>query len=103
MSTTGMWEELFGSRKWRVAEEVTGEARVSPGRGQPKVRVTFDRGTFEIDPPGAYRSPLSTNLGRRGVVLQETDPAGEADIEGSRITIGPGSLQRAREQFAAVW
>jgi hypothetical protein len=103
MSTTGQWDALFKDRHWRVAEELSGGALVSPGRKQPQVRVTFDRGTFEIDPPGAYRSPLSTNLGRRGVVLQETDAAGEADIEGSRITVGPGSLQRAREQYAAIW
>jgi hypothetical protein len=97
VSTTGQWEDLFDSRKWRVAEEVTATATVDG------IRVILTRGEFEIDPPGAFRSPLSTNLGRRGVVLQETGPDGSADIPGSRVAIGLHALRRARSAYGAVW
>lgn len=97
MSTTNKWDELFSGRKWRVAEEVTG---VDQATGYP---VTFTRGRFELPPGVAFRSLLSTNLGRRGVLLQETDAAGAADLPGSRITVGEGSLKKARAAYAAVW
>lgn len=101
MSTTGQWEALFGGgRKWRVAEEVSGEI-AAPGR--PDIAVTFDRGRFTIAAPGAFRSPLSTNLGRRGVLLQETNPTGEVDIPGSRIPVGEPALRRASKEYEAVW
>jgi hypothetical protein len=106
VSTTGMWDELFGGRKWRVAEELTGtvevdgfcETDVIPG-----VAVTFARGRFELPAGAAFRSPLSTNLGRRGVVLQETSADGSADIPGARLAVGEGAVARAREQFSAIW
>lgn len=98
MSTTGMWDELFGTgRKWRVAEELTGTL---PDSGYD---VTYDRGRFELPPGAAFRSLLSTNLGRRGVVLVETSPDGSTDIPGSRIAVGAGALERARKEFSAVW
>lgn len=108
MSTLDRWDELFGhGRRWRVAEELTG---LVPADGyhedrvlQAGVPVAFDHGTFEIPAPGAYRSVLSTNLGRRGVVLQETDATGAKDIPGSRIAIGAPAVRRAREVFGAVW
>jgi hypothetical protein len=98
MATKGAWEELFGrGRKWRVAEELTGE--VAAGG----YTVTFTRGRFEIPAGAAYRSPLSTNLGRRGLVLIETNTDGSADIPGSRIAVGDAAVSRARTQFSAVW
>jgi hypothetical protein len=103
MTSTGRWEELFAARKWRVAEEITGQAEVPAGNGQPAIRATFTRGEFEIAPPGAYRSPLSTNLGRYGSVLQETDQGGGTDIPGSRIAVGAGAVRKAREQYGAIW
>jgi hypothetical protein len=104
MSTTGMWEELFGSgRKWRVAEELSGDELAPAGPGEPEVLVRFDRGWFSMEAPGAYRSPLSTNLGRRGVVLVETDDSGSSDFPRSRIAIGVHALRRARRDFAAIW
>jgi hypothetical protein len=104
MSTTGMWEELFGSgRKWRVAEELSGDELAPAGPGEPEVLVRFDRGWFSMEAPGAYRSPLSTNLGRRGVVLIRTDSSGSVDSPGSRIAIGVHALRRARQEFNAIW
>lgn len=98
MATKGAWEELFGGgRKWRVAEELTGEL-VERG-----FTVKFSRGWFELPPGAAYRSPLSTNLGRRGLVLQETDDPGVSDISGSCIAVGEAAVSRARTQFGAVW
>jgi hypothetical protein len=97
MATKGTWEELFGSRKWRVAEEVTGELT------EAGFTVRFSRGRFELPLGAAFRSVLSTNLGRRGVVLTETNADGSADIPGSRIAVGEAAVSRARAQFSAVW
>jgi hypothetical protein len=98
MATKGTWEELFGNgRKWRVAEEVTGEVTE---RGYT---VRFTRGQFETPPGSAFRSLLSTNLGRRGYILTETNADGSQDIPGSRIAVGEHSVTRARQEFSAVW
>jgi hypothetical protein len=101
VSTTNMWEELFGNgRRWRIAEELTGN---SPDPAVPDSVVRFDRGWFTMTEPFAYRSPLSTNLGRRGVVLVETDASGSSDVPGSRIAVGVHALKRARLDYASVW
>jgi len=98
MATTGAWDELFGGgRKWRVAEELTGVLT------EAGYTVTFKRGWFELPVGAAYQSLLSTNLGRRGLVLQETDARGVSDVPGSRIAVGAGSVRRAREEYSAVW
>lgn len=109
MSTLGpeKWDEFFGTRKWRVAEELTGTVHADGFHAgemvQPSIRVTFAKGCFEIEPPGAFQSILSTNQGRRGVVLQETDESGAHDIPGSRIALGYIALDKARSKYAAVW
>jgi hypothetical protein len=108
VSTTGKWEELFGGgRKWRVAEELTGSVRVdgkyADGERKRGIAVTFARGEFEVPVGAAFASVLSTNLGRRGVVLQETSPDGSADIPGSVIAVGNGSVDKARREYSAVW
>lgn len=102
MSTTNKWAELFSGRKWRVLEEASGQVtRVASGGSA--VTVTFWRGAFTVSPPGSFCSPLSTNKGRRGLVLQETDQAGSGDIPGSRIVVGEPAVKRARAEFGAVW
>ena len=107
MSSTGQWEELFGNgRKWRVAEEVTGTepANGDTGAGiMAGIPVVFDHGRFELPEGAAYRSLLSTNLGRRGVLLVETSADGSADVPGSRIAVGEPAVKKAREEFSAVW
>jgi hypothetical protein len=100
VSTTGQWEALFSGRKWRVAEELTGTVAVP---GQQGVSVIFQRGRFEVNAPGAFQSPLSTNLGRRGVVLKETDAEGKTDLPGSRITVGAAALKKAAAEYGAIW
>lgn|GEM_PF-3345667 len=119
MSTTKRWEELFAGRKWRVGEEYTGLAvlgrdgswqgdRAPVGPASPgQVSISFDRGRFTIT-GGAYQSPLSTNKGLHGIILVETDDSGRADLRGPdgckvRIAVGEPAVQRAREQFGAVW
>ena len=102
MSTTNKWAELFRGRKWRVLEEATGQVRRTASGGSP-VTITYHRGVFTFSPPGSYSSPLSTNKGRRGLVLQETDAAGTDDIPGSRIVVGEPAVKRARDEFGAVW
>jgi hypothetical protein len=95
-----MWEGLFADRKWRVAEEISGAAS---DPAHPELLIVFTRGLFEMKEPAAYRSPLSTNLGRRGAVLQETSPDGTSDVPGSRLVVGNHALRKARSQFSAVW
>jgi hypothetical protein len=101
MSTTGRWDELFATRRWRVAEEVSGPVTV-PGQGSAVITIRFTRGEFEITPPGAFASPLSTNLGRRGTLLAETDESGERDL-GTRIAVGRQAVIKAREQYGTIW
>lgn len=107
MSTTGQWDELFGGgRKWRVAEEVTGTVTADGDTGAGTlagIPVKFDHGRFELPEGAAYRSLLSTNLGRRGVLLAETSADGSADVPGSRVAVGEPAVRRAREEYSAVW
>lgn len=104
MSTTDRWEELFGGgRKWRVAEEVTGTHTTRAVRGRPAVTVVFNRGHFTVAAPGAFQSPLSTNLGRNGVLLVETSADGSLDLPGSRLAVGAPAVKRARANYGAVW
>jgi hypothetical protein len=102
VSTTDQWEVLFGGgRKWRIAEEVTGTTR-RPGR-HGEVVTSFTRGRFEIT-NGAFRSPLSTNLGRRGWFLVETNADGSRDLEPrSTLSVGLDALDEARKKYEAVW
>jgi hypothetical protein len=101
VSTTKKWDELFYERRWRVGEEYTGAVR------DGGVTVTFDRGRFSIE-GGAYQSPLSTNRGRHGVLLIETDAGGAADLAGPdgrkvKLAVGEPAVKRARDEFGAVW
>ena len=92
------WDEFFGSRAWRIAEEVNGVVEVSPAAG---VSVSFSRGRFAVAGPGAFQSPFSPNKGRRGVLLQEVDAAHrERDIPGSYVVVGDTLLSRARHSGA---
>lgn len=103
MSTTDRWEELFRGRKWRVAEEVSGEVTIPKRRGQPEIVITFRRGNFTVAAPGAFQSPLSTNKGRAGVLLVETDSSGSVDYPGTRMAVGAPAVRKARQEYGAVW
>lgn len=103
MSTTDRWEELFRGRKWRVAEEVSGTVTVPKRRGQPEITITFRRGSFTVSAPGAFQSPLSTNKGLSGVLLQETDDSGSVDYPGTRMAVGAPAVRKARQEYGAVW
>lgn len=91
----GTFEEYFGSRKWRVATEVTA---VVPEAGDDAVVTTFTGGKFEIA-GGKFHSPLSTARGRKGVLLQEVGADG-SDVAGSRIAVGVVVYDRARKEGA---
>jgi hypothetical protein len=104
VSSNGTWDKWFSGRKWRVAEEVTGTTKL---RG---IAVTFRRGVFDVaatggrdNQGGAFRSPLSTNLGRHGILLQETNADGSRDIPGSRAAFGDAAVKRARAEYGAIW
>jgi hypothetical protein len=102
VSSTGKWDEYFKGRHWRVAEELTGTVKIKV-KGGAYIPVTFNRGAFRVAAPGAFVSPLSTNKGRTGMVLQETDATGVTDIPGGRVAFGAPAVQKAREQYQAVW
>lgn len=94
---SGSWDEYFGTRKWRVATEITGTDEGDPSS------VRFTAGKFEIE-NGSFCSPLSSARGKAGVILQEVDPHGGphpgADIPGSRIAVGVVVFRRARKEGA---
>lgn len=96
------WEDLFATRKWRVATELNGTATAEPGTelndGDSLVKVEFTKGHFEII-GATFHSPLSSARGRKGVLLQEVDENGR-DIDGSRIAVGSVVLGRARKEGA---
>lgn len=89
------WAEYFAARKWRVAEEVSGNTRVNG------VKVYFAKGRFTVEAPGAFRSPVSGNPGRIGVLLQEVGEDG-ADIADSLVPFGKPAVERARKEFNAI-
>lgn len=95
------WEDLFGTRKWRVATELDGEVVALPGtelnqKGTEPLKADFTRGHFELA-GASFHSPLSSARGRKGVILQEVDERGR-DIDGSRIAVGKVVLARARKE-----
>lgn len=98
------WEDLFATRKWRVATELNGAAAAEPGSelndGDTVVKVEFTKGHFEII-GATFHSPLSSARGRKGVLLQEVDGSGR-DVAGSRIAVGSVVLRRARGEGAVV-
>lgn len=89
------WEEYFGTRRWRVATEVTGADE------QDGAVVAFVKGKFGIE-GGVFHSPLSSARGQKGVLLQEIDPQTGRDIAGSRIAVGVVVLRNARKEGAVV-
>jgi hypothetical protein len=90
------WTKYFGARRWRVGEEYTGTSDV---RGHP---VIFTRGRFEIEPGAAYRSPFSQNIGRRGVLLVETDTSGQDLVPQVLLVAGEPKVREARKA-GAIW
>lgn len=94
-------DEWFSGRRWRVVTEADGDGFVSLENGGGHVPVRFDKGRFAVEPPGAFRSPLSGNPGRRGVLLQEVD-AGGRDIPGSRFAFGEAAVSQARKDYHAI-
>jgi hypothetical protein len=103
---SGKLEDWFGTRKWRVATEVSGEQSVQVPNQEgeepltAEVVVIFRKGRFEVGSPGSFSSPLGSR-GRVGVLLQEVGPDGK-DIEGSRSTWGESVVRRAKEEFGAI-
>lgn len=97
------WDDLFGSRKWRVATELDGEVVAEPGtslnQGGESVRAAFSKGKFELF-GGVFHSPLSSARGRKGVLLQEVNLQDGMDILGSRIAVGVVVFRRARAEGA---
>lgn len=96
-------DEWFTGRRWRLVTELDGEksVQVTGGDGKPvPVAVTFSKGHFEIDPPGAFASPLGSR-GRTGVLLQEVDGSG-ADIPGSLTAWGEATFIKARRTYGAI-
>jgi hypothetical protein len=92
------WGERFAAwfegRSWRVMAEKTGT--VTAG----SVRVTYDKGAFEISPPGVYSTPLG-NRGRRGYLVIETGPDGR-DVPGTAAAFGEATLRRAWKEYGLV-
>jgi hypothetical protein len=90
------WDQWFITRKWRVLTELSGTQE------DDGIKVVFDHGSFDIDPPGAFQSVMGPNLGRHGVLLQEIDPATGKDIEGALVAFGHVVVEKARKELHAI-
>lgn len=78
----------FEGRSWRVMTELSGTAEPQGG-----IQITYDKGAFEIDPPGVYVTPLG-NRGRRGYIVTEHDATGH-DLPAHAEAFGEATLRRA--------
>jgi hypothetical protein len=92
-------DEWFQARWWRVVD-ANGTAHLLQEDGD-LVKAEFIHGHFTIESPGAFKSPLSGNPGRKGVLLQEVDAEGK-DIPGSRYPFGEPAVEKARGHYGAI-
>lgn len=84
----------FKDRRWRVRTELDGTVTLGG------VKITYDKGVFEIDPPGCYVTPLGSR-GRHGYVIIETGADGR-DIPGSGTAFGGAALFRAQRAYGTI-
>jgi hypothetical protein len=84
----------FKDRSWRVMSELNG------GVSMQGAHVTYDKGAFEIAPPGVYVTPLGSR-GRRGYVIIEIG-ADSQDIPGSARVFGGAALRRANAAYGTI-
>ena len=96
---SGSWETRmagwFEKRHWRVLTERIGEVTLG------SVRIVYDKGIFDIDPPGVFISPPLGTRGRHGVVVIEVDGDGH-DIPGTGMAFGETVLRRASEAYGTI-
>jgi len=86
----------FEGRRWRVMTELSGT--VAAG----SIRVVYDRGAFEIAPPGVYVTPLG-NRGRHGYLVVETGLDGSDLMKiGAVQVFGEATLRRAQRDYGLV-
>jgi hypothetical protein len=98
----------FENRRWRIADEVTGERTVhlDPGTylgtrhpdGLDLV-VTYDHGHFKIPAPGKFHTPLG-HAGRSGIIVAEIDTMGQDT--GIMAAFGPTALRQAHEKYGLI-
>jgi hypothetical protein len=84
----------FEKRRWRVMAEKTGTVTIAG------VKYAYDRGAFEISPPGVFVTPLG-HRGRKGILIIETGEDG-ADIPGSEVAFGETALRRAQRAHGTI-
>ncbi len=99
--STGSFSERFASwfegRRWRVMSELSGTVSAGPSG---IIRVVYDKGAFEIAPPGVYATPLG-NRGRRGYLVIETGADGR-DLPVCAEAFGEATLRRAQRDYGLV-
>jgi hypothetical protein len=84
----------FEKRQWRVMAERTGTVTLG------EVRISYDRGVFDIDPPGVFISSFGTRA-RHGVAVIEVDSDGR-DIPGTGTGFAESVLRRASESYGTI-
>jgi hypothetical protein len=97
--------EWFEGRRWRVVK-ISGLATIPQKAVEGEedaadILVRFKGGKFTVNPPGAFKSPLSGNPGLHGVLLQEVDAEGN-DIPGAQYPFGEAAVKDARRDFHAI-
>lgn len=84
----------FENRRWRVETELNGTVTIGG------VKFTYDKGAFEVEPPGVFVTPLG-HRGRHGYVIIEVDADGR-DIPGTGTAFGDATLRRASKAYGTV-
>jgi hypothetical protein len=84
----------FAKRYWRVLSERTGAVTLGG------VRIAYDQGVFDIDPPGVFISPFGVRA-RHGVAVIEIDADGH-DLPGTGTAFAESVLRRASETYGTI-
>lgn len=84
----------FEHNRWRVQTGLTGTVTASG------VKITYDCGAFEIEPPGVYISPFAPRGARRGILVERID--GEDCDLPVEAAFGESVLRRAQAAFGTI-
>lgn len=97
------FREWFEGRRWRIADEMSGERPVTI-QGMTTT-MTFSAGQFTVPAPGKFHTPLG-HAGRTGFLIIEIDAQGQ-DITGDdgypvTATFGATALAKAQEVYGQI-
>jgi hypothetical protein len=98
------FKEWFEGRRWRIADDWTGErpAIVDAGNGTDMtLLLRFNHGRFLIPPPGRFHTPLGHG-GRQGVIIIELDELGQDKVPERAVPFGITTLKSAQKAYGLI-